>query len=64
MDHYIKLVTDKIQSLQGQKANCLNALSTPGLCEWEAKEFKALLEDYEAELVELESRLAWMTQEA
>ena len=64
MDHYIRLVKDKIQSLQRQKAYCLEALSFEGLERWEAKEYQALLADHEEQLVELESRFSWLLQEA
>lgn len=56
MNHYQQLVSDEIATVQGQKAYCLSALAADGLEAWEEKEYRALVEQYDQKLIELNAR--------
>jgi len=57
MNHYQRLVSDEIASVQAQKAYSLSALSAEGLEGWERKEYSTLVEQYDQALIELNARL-------
>lgn len=57
MSHYQQLVSDEIATVQGQRAYCLSELAADGLQAWEAKEYRALVGQYDQKLIELNARL-------
>lgn len=57
MNHYQQLIADEILSVQGRKDYCLTVLGAGGLESWQSKEYSALVEQYDQQLIELNNRL-------
>lgn len=57
MNHYQQLIANEILSVQGQKGYCLSVLGAGGLASWQSKEYSALVEQYDQQLIELNNRL-------
>lgn len=57
MSHYQQLVSDEIATVEAKRAYCLSALAADGLQAWESKEYRALVEQYDQKLIELNARL-------